>query len=115
VYQRRAFMAQQQAFKERLATDAYWTIRWRCELPKGEPRTSRLMRRLYGEEQIDEPEQVIFVPGDDTPVNLAAANREIIDWAKKMFPEADRLMVVFSYPNVRPADDAQTAQADVRD
>jgi hypothetical protein len=113
VYQRRAFMAQQQAFRERLATDTYWRIRWRCELPQGEPRTARLMRYLYGEDQIDEPVQVIFVPGDDQPANLAAANRQMIDWAKKMFPEAERLMVEFAYPKVRPAQ-AQTAQAAAR-
>jgi hypothetical protein len=110
VYQRRAFMAQQQAFQERLATDTYWTIRWRCELPKGEPRTARVMRYLYGEERIDEPVQVIFVPGDDTPARLAAANRQDIDWAKQMFPEADKLMVEFAYPKVRPADTSQTAR-----
>ena len=108
--QRRAFIAQQQAFNDRLATDTYWTIRWRCELPEGEPRTSRLMRWLYREDQIDEPVQVIFVPGDDTPANLAAANRQAIDWAKKMFPEADSLRVEFAYPKVGPAATRQPKQ-----
>ena len=79
--------------------------------PEGEPRTSRLMRWLYGESQVDQPLQVIFVPGDDTPANLAAANRQAIDWAKKMFPEADSLRVEFAYPKAAGQVDAQTARA----
>jgi hypothetical protein len=115
VYQRRAFMAEQQAFKVRLATDAYWTIRWRCELPKGEPRTARVMRYLYGEERIDEPVQVIFVPGDDAPARLAAANRQAIDWAKQMFPEAEKLTVEFAYPKGAKVAESQTAHASLGD